>query len=118
MTEMAPMFAAEAEQARVRLEEWRTHLRRVFERVQLLALPTMPVFPPRLEDVTAETLVSVAIEITGHVALWNAAGTPATAQPIPVEGSALPASIELVGPHNSEELLLATAQVVESAAGV
>lgn len=42
----------------------------------------MPVFPPRLADLAPGTLLDVIIEITQYIALFNAAGTPGTAQPI------------------------------------
>ena len=83
--------------------------------MELLALPTMPIFPPRLDEITAESLLSVIIEITKHVAPFNAAGVPCTAQPVPARGSRLPASLQLVGPLGGEELLLTTAQHVEDA---
>jgi amidase len=89
-------------------------VRRLFDRVEVLALPTLPIFPPRLDALTAESLVPTAIDITRHVSLFNAAGTPCTAQPVRTEDSPLPASLELVGPHHSEELLLATALAVEA----
>jgi len=90
-------------------------LSELFDRVQLLALPTLPVFPPRLGDLTAETLVPICIEITKHVAPFNVAGVPATAQPVPVPGQHIPASLQLVGPSFGEELLVATAAHIEAA---
>jgi len=85
--------------------------------VELLALPTLPVFPPRLEDLTPDSLVNVIIEITQYTGLFNVAGTPCTAQPVRATGTRLPASLQLVGPPRSEELLLATARHVEAATG-
>lgn len=75
----------------------------------------MPIFPPRLDEITADSLLPLVIEITKHVALFNAAGTPCTAQPVPTRQGQLPASLQLVGPLGGEELLLTTAQLVESA---
>jgi Asp-tRNA(Asn)/Glu-tRNA(Gln) amidotransferase A subunit family amidase len=49
--------------------------------------------------------------------LFNAAGTPAVAQPIPIAGHHLPASLQLVGPWNRENLLLATAELIATASG-
>jgi Asp-tRNA(Asn)/Glu-tRNA(Gln) amidotransferase A subunit family amidase len=72
-------------------------------------------FPPRLDAITPDTLLPIIVEITKHVALFNAAGTPCTAQPVPVDGNRLPASLQLVGPLRGEELLLTTAQRVEDA---
>jgi len=116
MLAMAPAFAADVESARERLRTWRQAVGRLFDRVELLALPTMPIFPPRLDDVTPDSLLETVIDVTRHVSLFNAAGAPATAQPVRTDGSAVPASLQLVGPHNGEELLLATALVVEAAA--
>lgn len=97
------------------LAAWRESFGRIFERVQLLALPTMPVFPPRTDAVSADNVLAHAIEMTANVTLFNAVGTPCTAQPVPAQGSRLPASLQLVGPRGGEALLLATAQVVEAA---
>jgi len=112
---VADMFRPGAGEARRSLAAWRDELTKLFERVEVLALPTLPVFPPRLDSINADTMLPTVIEITSHVALFNAAGTPATAQPVPVAGGRLPASLQLVGRHYAEELLLATAQVVELA---
>ncbi|HLH27724.1 MAG TPA: amidase family protein, partial [Acidimicrobiales bacterium] len=99
------------------LDTWRKSLLSLFERVELLALPTIPVFPPRIDEVSPDTMLQVVIDITRHVSLFNAAGTPCTAQPVPVPGAQLPASLQLVGPLGGEELLLASAAVIETAVG-
>jgi amidase len=114
MLGMADLFRPGLEDARRRLIEWRRSFLALFERVELLALPTLPVFPPRLEDLEGDT-TQTAIEVTSHTSVFNAAGVPCTAQPVRVPGSALPASLELVGPVGGEELLLPTALVIEMA---
>jgi hypothetical protein len=66
----------------------------------LLALATVPFFPPRLE---------AAIR-PGYLALTNPenlAGFPALALPVPT-GQQLPASLQLIGGPNAKALLLAT----------
>ena len=78
---VADVFRSGADDARKALSEWRTRVGGLFERVQLLALPTLPVFPPRLDAVTEDSLLATIIEITHHVALFNAAGTPAPRSP-------------------------------------
>jgi amidase len=115
MLAMVPAFTADVAAAREQLRSWRDSVLALFERVELLALPTLPVFPPRLDEVTPASLVPVVIEITRHASLFNAAGTPCTAQPVKTSGSPLPASLQLVGPLGGEELLLATARRVEAA---
>ncbi|MBV8159305.1 MAG: amidase [Acidimicrobiia bacterium] len=113
----ADMFRPALDDARSSLVTWRQSLAELFGRVELLALPTLPVFPPRIDEIDDDSLFSVAIELTKHVALFNPPGVPCTAQPVPVSGARLPASLQLVGPIGGEELLLATAERVEQACG-
>ena len=114
---MTDLFRPGLGDARSQLAAWRQSLLDLFGQVELLALPTLPVFPPRIEDLDTDSLVNVIIEITQYTGLFNAAGTPCTAQPIPAAGTRLPASLQLVGPPRGEELLLATALRVEAATG-
>jgi amidase len=112
---MTELFRPGLADARRQLAPWRHSLLALFDQVELIALPTVPVFPPRLDHLSEDSLVPAIIELTSHVSLFNAAGVPCTAQPVPVQGSHLPASLQLVGPHGGEELLLATAQQVQAA---
>jgi amidase len=109
------MFSAGLADARAQLAGWRQSLLDLFGQVELLALPTMPVFPPGLAEVTPDSLVNVIIEVTRYTGLFNAAGVPCTAQPVPAAGSRIPASLQLVGPLQGEELLLSTALRIEAA---
>jgi amidase len=115
MLAMAPAFAEGAAAARVGLQRWRESVFALFDQVELLALPTLPIFPPRLDSLNPDSLLPTVIDLTRHVSLFNAAGTPCTAQPVRTTGGPLPASLQLVGPLNGEALLLATAHAVESA---
>jgi amidase len=112
---MVGLFRPGLDDALAQLPTWRTSLFALFDQVELLALPTLPIFPPTLEEVAGDGLVTTIIEITRHVSLFNAAGVPCVAQPVAVAGSGLPASLQLVGPMGSEELLLPTASRVEAA---
>ena len=112
---MAEAFRPGLDDARSQLAAWQQSLLDLFGQVELLALPTLPVFPPRLEDLTPDSLINVIIEITQYTGLFNAAGTPCTAQPVRAAGTSMPASLQLVGPPRGEELLLATARRVEAA---
>jgi amidase len=89
---------------------WQAELAAAFERVQVIALPTMPVFPPPIDGMPDELHMTTA---TGPI---NLAGIPALSLPVPT-GGRLPASLQLMGPHNSEDLLLAAGQIVEAAVG-
>jgi amidase len=75
----------------------------------LLALPTVPFFPPPLA-------AAAGMHFTAFTNPVNLAGFPALALPVPSSGR-LPASLQLIGPPESEELLLATGAVIEQAAG-
>jgi amidase len=112
---MADAFGAGVDAARAALPAARDALFALFDRVQLLALPTLPIFPPRLDALDGDSFLTTVINITAHVSPFNAAGVPCTAQPVPAANSALPASLQLVGPLGSEELLLPTAARVEAA---
>jgi amidase len=112
---MSELFRPGLADARDQLAGWRQSLLDLFGQAELLALPTMPVFPPRLDDLRADSLVNVIIEITQFTGLFNAAGVPCTAQPVPTAGSRIPASLQLVGPPHGEELLLSTALRIEAA---
>jgi amidase len=112
---MTDMFRPALADARAQLPRWRQSLLDLFGQAELLALPTMPVFPPRLADLTPGSLVNIVIQITQYTGLLNAAGLPCTAQPVPAAGSHIPASLQLAGPPHSEELLLSTAQRIEAA---
>jgi amidase len=114
---LADLFWPGLDDARSQLAAWRQGLLDLFGQVELLALPTLPVFPPRLADLAPESLVDVIIEITQYTGLFNVAGTPCTAQPVRAVGARIPASLQLVGPPLGEELLLATARRVEAALG-
>lgn len=112
---MADMFRPGLAQALADLPAWRDSLLALFDQVELLALPTMPCFAPRLDALTPESLLGIVIELTQYVSLFNAAGLPCTAQPVRAAASQLPASLQLVGPPRGEELLLTTALRVEAA---
>ena len=78
MVAAADMFLGAVDEARRALVTWRQALFALFDRVELLALPTLPIFPPRIDEVGPDNLLPIVIEITRHVALFNAAGTPCT----------------------------------------
>ena len=87
---------------------WRATLSSLWERVDLLALPTLLGFPPTL-DKSREM-----VRIRGLTSPVNLAGVPALALPLPTAGP-LPASIQLIGPAGSEESLLAAGAILEQA---
>lgn len=99
----ASIAAAKAAAAR-----WRQRLTELFERVDLLATPTLTILPPLISD--GDNLMMARCTLPA-----NLAGTPALALPIPATAT-MPASLQLMGPSGSEEMLLAAGQVLEAAA--
>jgi amidase len=103
------MPADAVRQARLFQPAWRAAIAELLETVQLLALPTVPFYPPALDDTSTHNFTQCTMP-------FNLAGLPGLALPIPSEHR-LPASLQLVGPADSEALLLATGLLVEAAAG-
>jgi amidase len=114
MHDMAGLFLPGQEDGVKQREHWIAALTAAFADVELLALPTLPLFPPRIDEIPDDP-TEFAIALASHTSPFNPAGVPATAQPIPAAGSALPASLQLVGPAAGEEVLVATARLVEAA---
>jgi amidase len=94
--------------ARSHRDRWRVELAEAFERAPVLALPTLRMLAPPLEDRNPDTrYANAAVNLAGH---------PALALPAPTGGH-LPAGVQLMGPDGSEDLLVATGAVLEAAAG-
>jgi amidase len=100
---VTPESVSEAEVVRA---SWRSELEAVFSKVELIALPTMPAFPPAPDELDDLQLTILTLPV-------NLAGLPALVLPVPT--GRLPASIQLVGPAGAEERLLAFGSVIESA---
>ena len=111
---LAPMFADGAAAARASADALTASLMKVFEQIELLALPTLPIFAPRLDDPALATS-DMVMRLAGYTPLANVTGLPALAMPVPTASAGLPASLQLIGPHRGEELLVATGAVVEAA---
>ena len=78
----------------------------------MLAAPSLLGFPPLLDE------THILWKLRALTSPVNAAGVPALALPVPVPGrnaGPFPASVQLIGPLNSEERLLAAGAVIEQA---
>jgi amidase len=96
------------EAGRAHKEVWRTELAGAFGRAPVLAWPTLAMFPTPIDGPVPNTRrTNLPVNHAGH---------PSLALPVPA-GGRFPASVQLVGPDHSEDLLCATALVVEAAAG-
>lgn len=88
--------------------QWQRDLDTIFAEVDVMVLPSVGFFPPLLEEAFDHTYTHLTMP-------FNLAGYPAVSIPVPCAGP-FPASLQLLGPAHSEEMLLATALVFERAA--
>jgi len=93
--------------ARAEQERWRAAMAVALREVDVLAVATVPFFPPRLEAAVRRGYLALTSPV-------NLAGFPALALPVPT-GQRLPASLQLIGGPNMEALLLATGAMIEAA---
>ena len=108
MEQGAAVTSAQYDAARTQKQVWRAELAAAFARAPVLVWPTLPMFPPRLDDPVPNTRrTNLGVNHAGH---------PSLALPVPAAGSRFPASLQLVGPDHREDLLCATGLVVEAAA--
>jgi len=90
-------------------ERWRAAFEALFGEVELVALASVAFFPPPIEEEASKAYNALTLPV-------NLAGLPALSLPLRTD-AALPASLQLVGAHHGEELLVATGALLEAAAG-
>jgi aspartyl-tRNA(Asn)/glutamyl-tRNA(Gln) amidotransferase subunit A len=92
-------------------------MHRLFERVDLLAAPAMPVVPPRIGEETVELEgeeVLYRIALIPYNSPWSLVGSPVAVVPCGlVQG--LPVGLALVGPRFGEEVVLRAAHAFQQA---
>ncbi|MAG36645.1 MAG: Asp-tRNA(Asn)/Glu-tRNA(Gln) amidotransferase GatCAB subunit A [Dehalococcoidia bacterium] len=94
----------------------------VWGQVDLLALPTVPVPAPRIDEGTVSVLpgeppTDVRRVLTRLTNPFNLLGLPAISVPCGFTSQGVPAGLQLVGPPFAEERLLQVAHAYEQAAG-
>lgn len=95
--------------------EWQATLRRVFEKVDFIALPTLQTLPPAVPFFRGTPAFEAVVLAAENTAAVNLAGNPALAIPIPVDDEIVPVtSLQLVGPPLSEAALLNAGRLVEA----
>jgi amidase len=94
--------------ARATIAGWQAALDQLWLQVDVLAAPTLLGFPALLDDGAA------MMALRGLTSPVNVAGVPSLAMPVP-SGGPMPASIQLIGPPNSEDRLLAAGALLEAA---
>ncbi|TDC73882.1 amidase [Actinomadura sp. 7K507] len=88
----------------------RAELGGILARHAVIALPVLTCVPPEPDEADESDLALTAL--AGQI---NVAGLPAFALPVPLPGSHLPASVQLIGPAGGEERLCGVAAALEAA---
>ncbi|HET7734682.1 MAG TPA: amidase [Nocardioidaceae bacterium] len=91
---------------------------RVFDKVDVLLTPTLPVLPPRapaLGRAGAPRAALKAVPMIAYTALWNIAGNPAASCPVGWSRGGLPIGMQLVGRMYDEATLFQVAAQLEAA---
>jgi amidase len=88
-------------------KRWEARLSEIFQQVQLIATPTLAILPPTFDQGEDLLMARCTLPV-------NLAGVPAVSIPVPTSGS-LPASLQLIGPPDTEESLLHAAAIAEAA---
>jgi aspartyl-tRNA(Asn)/glutamyl-tRNA(Gln) amidotransferase subunit A len=92
---------------RLRAELQRDMLR-VFDDVDVLLMPTVPIVAP-----TVETADQTPLVLTRNVALWSFVGFPAISVPCEPSPAGLPIGLQIVAAPHREAAILAVARAVE-----
>ena len=98
----------------------RDRVNTIFERFDLLLLPSLTRRPPRVGEwlgLPAPLMLSNMANFTAHLALWNHTGQPAISVPADPAADGFPVGVQLVAPPDGEPLLVALAAQLEAATG-
>jgi amidase len=101
------LTAADLRRAKDTRAGLRQALSGLLERYPVLAVATLAVPPPRIDE--------RGVRLTALTAPVNLSGLPALALPLPVRNKKMPASLQLIGPDGSEERLIAIGRIIEAA---
>ena len=108
LTDGQAVTRADLHRARAIQERWRATLTAALRTADLLALPTVPFFPPPLRAAIRPGYLAFTCPV-------NLAGFPALTLPVATRRR-LPAGLQLIGGPHAEGLLLATGAVIEAVA--
>ena len=99
-----------------RQKAWQRTLRKVFAKVDFIALPTLQSTPPLITPDFGIGLFEAVVLGKQNTVPANFGGIPALAMPVPLKNSNVPVtSLQLMGPPRSEAELLNAGRLVEAA---
>jgi amidase len=109
-------YTAGYRSALTRRSAWQRTLSKVFEKVDLIALPTLQKTTPGkpLLNLRIGIMEAHLLQVQNTVAV-NFAGNPALAIPVPTRRGKVPSSLQLIGPRLAEADLLNAGRLVEDA---
>lgn len=93
----------------------------VWRDVDVLLTPTVPDRPGAADTTAGKGAVRTLLAASGPVAytaMWNVTGFPAAAVPVGTGRDGLPLSVQLIGPDDGEERLVALAAGIQATVGV
>ena len=91
---------------------------RVFDELDVLLTPTVPISPPRLADIaTVETYAPANMMVMRNTAIPNLFGWCALTMPAGLDAHRMPVGLQLMAPPHAEERLIAIALGIESLTG-
>lgn len=94
---------------------WKRAVARVFQRVDIIATPTLQILPPRLPLWSpSHSLFELYVLNSQNTMAINLSGNPALALPVEIPGSKIPTSLQLVGPPMSEAALLNAGRLLQN----
>ena len=95
--------------ARLQLDLLRRNIKNIFTSVDLLAMPTLPSSPVRIEEATNPTAVSIR-----NTSPFDVFGLPAISVPCGFTTNGLPIGLQIVGAPYAESTVLAAAHAYEN----
>jgi amidase len=98
-----------AEKVRTRFT---TAVDKALEHADVLVMPTLPALPITIEAARAGTSV---IAMSSLIRPFNLSGHPALSLPMPIDGSALKAGLQIIGRKGADETVCAVAAHIEAA---
>lgn len=109
-------YPTKYEKALAAQQAWQQELKRLFRRVDLIAVPTLQNTPPKVPFWGHFALMEDLVYNLQNTAAVNFAGNPAIAIPVPLADPKVPkTSVQLVGPRLSEARLVNAARLIAEA---